>query len=65
MQYSSKKYLVILAEILKSFILQVYRNITDEVVSFFAEMGVTQVTVQPEFHKVNLHFKITLAVRKV
>lgn len=29
----------------------VYRNITDEVVSFFAEMGVTQVTVQPEFHK--------------
>ncbi|XP_051170574.1 zinc transporter 1 [Leptopilina boulardi] len=29
----------------------VYRNITDEVISFFAEIGVTQVTVQPEFHK--------------
>lgn len=29
----------------------VYANITDEVTSFFIEMGITQVTVQPEFHK--------------
>ncbi|XP_033216826.1 zinc transporter 1 isoform X2 [Belonocnema kinseyi] len=29
----------------------IYANITDEVTSFFVEMGITQVTIQPEFHK--------------
>lgn len=31
---------------------QVYASITDQVTAFFVEMGITQVTIQPEFHKV-------------
>lgn len=33
-------------------LLQVYASIKDQVTAFFVEMGITQVTVQPEFHKV-------------
>lgn len=29
----------------------VYASITDQVTAFFVEMGITQVTIQPEFHK--------------
>ncbi|KOC69260.1 Zinc transporter 10 [Habropoda laboriosa] len=29
----------------------VYASITDQVTAFFIEMGITQVTIQPEFHK--------------
>ncbi|XP_043268720.1 zinc transporter 1 [Venturia canescens] len=29
----------------------VYARITDQVTGFFVEMGITQVTIQPEFHK--------------
>ncbi|XP_025988313.1 zinc transporter 1 [Solenopsis invicta] len=29
----------------------VYTSITDQVTAFFVEMGITQVTIQPEFHK--------------
>lgn len=32
--------------------MQVYKNITDQVTAFFIEMGITQVTIQPEFHTV-------------
>ncbi|XP_066591740.1 proton-coupled zinc antiporter SLC30A1 [Prorops nasuta] len=31
----------------------VYASITDQVTAFFIEMGITQVTIQPEFHKMN------------
>lgn len=34
------------------FFIQVYASITDQVTTFFVEMGITQVTIQPEFHKV-------------
>lgn len=33
----------------------VYASITDQVTGFFVEMGITQVTIQPEFHKVSKH----------
>lgn len=34
----------------------VYAKITDDVTGFFVEMGITQVTIQPEFHQVSLFF---------
>ncbi|XP_011310836.1 zinc transporter 1 isoform X2 [Fopius arisanus] len=33
---------------------KVYATITDQVTAFFVEMGITQVTIQPEFHKSNV-----------
>ncbi|KAK0075208.1 hypothetical protein PV325_007240 [Microctonus aethiopoides] len=30
----------------------IYASITDQVTTFFVEMGITQVTIQPEFHKI-------------
>ncbi|EZA54363.1 zinc transporter 1 [Ooceraea biroi] len=37
----------------------VYANITEQVTAFFVEMGITQVTIQPEFHKVQPHMEKT------
>ncbi|KAG7204955.1 hypothetical protein KM043_005342 [Ampulex compressa] len=37
----------------------VYANITDQVTAFFVEMGITQVTIQPEFQKVKPHMEGT------
>ncbi|XP_053989300.1 zinc transporter 10 isoform X1 [Hylaeus volcanicus] len=35
----------------------VYASITDQVTEFFIEMGITQVTIQPEFHKMRPHME--------
>lgn len=35
-------------------------SITDQVTAFFVEMGITQVTIQPEFHKVNNIYNVDL-----
>ncbi|XP_071630627.1 uncharacterized protein Znt77c isoform X1 [Temnothorax longispinosus] len=35
----------------------VYASITDQVTAFFIEMGITQVTIQPEFHKFHKQMK--------
>lgn len=37
----------------------VYASITDQVTAFFVEMGITQVTIQPEFHKMGPNMKKT------
>ncbi|XP_020278232.1 zinc transporter 1 isoform X2 [Pseudomyrmex gracilis] len=37
----------------------VYASITDQVTAFFVEMGITQVTIQPEFHKMNPNMEKT------
>lgn len=37
----------------------VYANITEQVTAFFVEMGITQVTIQPEFHKMKPHMEKT------
>ncbi|XP_014471299.1 PREDICTED: zinc/cadmium resistance protein [Dinoponera quadriceps] len=38
---------------------KVYASIKDQVTAFFVEMGITQVTVQPEFHKMKPHMDRT------
>ncbi|XP_032668233.1 zinc transporter 1 isoform X2 [Odontomachus brunneus] len=38
---------------------KVYASIKDQVTAFFVEMGITQVTVQPEFHKMKPHMERT------
>ncbi|EFN76190.1 Zinc transporter 1 [Harpegnathos saltator] len=38
---------------------KVYASIKDQVTAFFFEMGITQVTVQPEFHKMKPHMDRT------
>lgn len=37
----------------------VYANITDQVTAFFVEMGITQVTIQPEFYKMKPNMEKT------
>ncbi|XP_061934062.1 proton-coupled zinc antiporter SLC30A1 isoform X3 [Apis cerana] len=37
----------------------VYTSITDQVTAFFIEMGITQVTIQPEFHKMRPNMEKT------
>ncbi|CAL7949101.1 unnamed protein product [Xylocopa violacea] len=37
----------------------VYASITDQVTAFFIEMGITQVTIQPEFHKMKPNMEKT------
>ncbi|KMQ95829.1 zinc transporter 1 [Lasius niger] len=37
----------------------VYASITDQVTAFFVEMGITQVTIQPEFHKMKPNMEKT------
>lgn len=37
----------------------VYASITDQVTAFFVEMGITQVTIQPEFHKIKPNMEKT------